>query len=488
MARGIRALAVAVFAAASVTAPNAEAATGIQWRDCEQGLQCATFDVPADWRKPGGPKVPLDLVRARAKDPGRRVGSLLANFGSGNTTSFPLSGMPPVKSMLDQLTERLDVVMFDPRGLGRPPGNAFVKCDAVPPPVNGLVRAENEAQWNAHAEANAKYDASCRKAAGPAFEGLTSWQVAHDIDALRAALGDEKLRYFGNSYGTAYGQAYIDLFPQRVDRMYLDGVADHTQPQLETWLRNYAVAQEKHWDHLDSWCAERAGCMVKGAKPSQVWDELIARAPLPAPGAGPGLTVTVKDLYAGALIGLAPPVWPRLTRALAEARAGDAGRFLTDLKNAPIEGFGSVQAEILCHDFLPKVPSYQEFLGIEKRLQAVAPRFGWIEGRFEVGRCLGIPGQPSYPPKPLRPVKLAPVLVGIGELDNNTNNIGAAAVAAQLPGSRTLWHGDGHAAYLHGNTCLRTHVNRYLTEGALPPVGQRCAGELIKQIPDRPAG
>ncbi|WP_253768835.1 alpha/beta hydrolase [Goodfellowiella coeruleoviolacea] len=50
-----------------------------------------------------------------------------------------------------------------------------------------------------------------------------------------------------------------------------------------------------------------------------------------------------------------------------------------------------------------------------------------------------------------------------------------------------LRHGDGHAAYLLGNTCLADHVNRYLTEGTPPPTGLRCPGELLDRIPDRPA-
>ncbi|WP_414944435.1 alpha/beta fold hydrolase [Amycolatopsis sp. cmx-11-32] len=195
--------------------------------------------VPVDWTDRTGPATVVDVVRVAAKDPARRSGTVVANLGAGNSTAAitgPRSA--PIQSWLDQLTKRLDVVVFDPRGLGRDAGR--IECPRSPASILGLVRGQDEATWRAHAKENAAYDAGCRQAAGPAFAGLNSWQMAHDLDALRAALGEEKLRYFGNSYGTTYGQAYAELFGARLERLYLDGVADHTQARLVDWLSDHA--------------------------------------------------------------------------------------------------------------------------------------------------------------------------------------------------------------------------------------------------------
>jgi pimeloyl-ACP methyl ester carboxylesterase len=43
------------------------------------------------------------------------------------------------------------------------------------------------------------------------------------MDALRKALGERQIRYFGLSYGTILGSVYASLFPQRVGAMVLDG-------------------------------------------------------------------------------------------------------------------------------------------------------------------------------------------------------------------------------------------------------------------------
>lgn len=477
--------AVCTVAAVGLPVPDAGAPAPppIAWTDCGDGAQCATFTVPVDWRQPGGPTMQLNLGRLPAKDPAHRVGSVVVNWGSGVSTSTLHPRMP----VNDALAASFDVVIMDIRGLGSAANGTLVPCAGPQPPVDGLIKAVDEAGWQAHAAANAAYDAGCRQAAGPLYDGLTSWQAAHDLDALRAALGEPKLRYVGNSYGTTFGQAYAELFPQRVERMYLDGVADHTQPRLEDWLVNYAKTQEQQLMRFRDWCRERTGCWLHDTDVVQVWDELVARAtaqPLPAPSAG--RTVSVQELFSGAWFGMAPPVWPRLAEAMAKALDGDAGMFLALSPGHQPEGKGYLLGPTLCHDFMPRTPTYQEFRGIETKLKEVAPRFGWIEGRMELGKCVGMSGPPAYPPHPLRAPGLPPVLVAIGELDNNTANLGAAHVAAQLPGARALWHGDGHAAFvLHGNTCLNGHVLRYLVDGTLPAEGERCPGEMITKVPDR---
>lgn len=492
---GWPALAVSALTLLATTTPTAQAQAAppqLSWTNCGQGAQCATLRVPADWRRPHGATTTVDVARIPARDPARRTGTLIGNLGSGNSTGIALQVPPIIEPAIRKLTERLDLVLIDPRALGRTPGSTRFDCAATPGPYNGLVVAKNEADWQAHAAAGAKYLDSCRQQMGELFGGLNSWQATHDLEALRIALGEQRLRYFGNSYGTVIGQTYAALFPDRVQRMYLDGVADHTQRRLEDWLRNYALAQERHFGHFRDWCAQRQGCYLHGQDALAVWDELVARAtraPLPAPSLGPGKTVDLHHLYAGALVGVRPPTFPVLAKAMALARDGDAGMFLTDLTydgDLNANPGKSAHSLTLCNDFIPDPPGYQEFTAIERRLKQLAPRFGWLEGRFEVARCLGISGGAAFPPQPLRIRELAPVLVGIGELDNNTNNIGAAHVATQLPGARTLWHGDGHAAFLLGNTCLREHVAGYLTDGLLPPPGARCPGELMAKVPDRP--
>ena len=53
--------------------------------------------------------------------------------------------------------------------------------------------------------------------------------AARDMDLMRQVLGDDKLHYFGISYGTELGGVYAHLFPKKVGRAVFDGVVDPTQ-------------------------------------------------------------------------------------------------------------------------------------------------------------------------------------------------------------------------------------------------------------------
>lgn len=490
IAAGVAAAVALPLAAIAVAAPLTGTRPALLvWKDCGDGLRCADLVVPADWADPSGPTTSVHVAKLPARDPARSRGPLVVNFGGPGTSTAMLrpSGdpdyPPELPSLLRELTATFDVVAVDPRGLAEPASGRAVSCSEPGPSPFDLVTARERRDWEAHAARTAAHYASCRKAAKAAWYGLTSWQVAHDLDALRAALGQRTLRYAGNSYGTVHGQAYLELFPRRVGRMYFDGTADHTHADLEPWLVNYARTQERHLTRFRDWCAARRDCALHGEDAGRVWDELVARArrgPLPASG---GRTVTEGRLLAGALQGMNPARWPEFATALRKARDGNAAGFLTEL--APDAGHSSVTDVMLCNDFMPRPPGYERFQAIEARLRQVAPRFGWIEGRYELGRCWGRPTGaevPSWAPHPLRvPPGVPPVLFAIGDLDNNTNHLGQAHVAAQVPSARVLRHGDGHASWA-GNSCLRRHVNAYLATGALPPPGTHCPAERIHRV------
>ena len=56
-------------------------------------------------------------------------------------------------------------------------------------------------------------------------EFFAKWR-RHDV--ARAVLGQDEMRWFGFSYGTQLGATYADLFPEKVDKMVLDGAVDVT--------------------------------------------------------------------------------------------------------------------------------------------------------------------------------------------------------------------------------------------------------------------
>ncbi|MER7500216.1 alpha/beta hydrolase [Nonomuraea pusilla] len=490
----------------------------LDWRDCGDGLRCASLRVPVDWGRPGGAATSVDVALLPAQDPSRRLGHIIVTLGYGSTVAA-VRARPDTVS---ELARWFDVVLAEPRGAG-------VRC-ATPQPDPGRLEVAGRRGWRAFARGNAAYDRSCRRAAGAAYAGLTSWQAAHDLDALRTALGESRLTYLGDSAGAVAGQAYLELFPGRVGRMYLEGVADHTEPGLEARLLARARAAEAMVRDFRSWCAALPVCPLRRRDALTAFDDLVRRAPLRA---GEDRVLTAAQVASAVRNGLDQGRRTELAQAMDAALHGDATALAALLRPAPastaapaspaaaappdvaaspaappgsvgpvpsVEKAGLATGVAYCRDFPTGVTGYREYRQIEARLRAAAPRVGWLSGRREIARCLGIapgpawlPHQPQQRSQPQQPRqrqadgaarRAGRVLVGAGRSDEVTPASGAARVAAAFPGAVLLRHGDGHGAYLEQGvrklraSCLRSHVHDYLVNGRLPRPGTTCGGEL----------
>ena len=69
---------------------------------------------------------------------------------------------------------------------------------------------------------------TCIDRTGPLLAQVGAADSALDLEAVRVALGVERLDYLGYSYGTALGAVYAMAHPDRVGRFVLDGAIDPT--------------------------------------------------------------------------------------------------------------------------------------------------------------------------------------------------------------------------------------------------------------------
>ena len=229
--RSLSLLPLIVVAAAFGPASGASAqAAQISWATCPKEaypdpdladelypeLQCGTFKVPYDYSRPNGKKFTLALRKLPAS--GKKIGTLFANPGGPGAPGrdvwkFPAESAP--------LRESFDLVGFDPRGIGetRP---AF-DCEEVqvgPPNVANIPWVQvTEAMTVGIARANR----ACQRKSADFIAHVGTNNVVRDLDAMRAAVGDAKLNFWGMSYGTRIGFTYAYRYPQRVRAMILDG-------------------------------------------------------------------------------------------------------------------------------------------------------------------------------------------------------------------------------------------------------------------------
>jgi pimeloyl-ACP methyl ester carboxylesterase len=185
-------------------------------------LECAEVQAPLDWSDPATTPIRLAVFRIRTADVERRLGSVFLNYGGPGASGIEGLGGSYEDFAVDEryrnLSDYYDLVSWDPRGVGR---SSRIVCEVFTAEVGGDVseqRALFAAAYRAHAE-------SClaRSEDGVA-EFADTLSSARDLNLLRALLGEDKLNYIGMSWGSMLGGAMAALFPDRLNRVVLDGV------------------------------------------------------------------------------------------------------------------------------------------------------------------------------------------------------------------------------------------------------------------------
>ena len=467
------------IATASVTGKDVTDAVGrrgVTWRPCreEPGVECATLKVPVDWSKPNGPAIGLALARRRAKDPSARIGSLLTNPGGPGNSG--VDGVLRPSGFSEEIQKRFDIVGYDPRGVAR---SGSVTCTAsvynrMPNPV--MTGQADFDQWLAFGRT---LRADCRKRTGPLYDHLDSVNVARDMDAIRAALGETKLTSYGVSYGTLAQQMYAELFPHRIRAMVLDGNMDHSL-NVKAFQVSEAAAVQDGFDEFAAWCERSADCVLNGRDIRALWQRLIAKAEqgrLVWPGGDD--KVSAHNLRWLAVIMNEAPNWHLEARVLL---ALDGGPVPDDMPgppgNGPVNGrWAELPTAILCQDFDLGLRDYEEYAAIMRAADAVAPDVRYNPMPMgDMPICQGHPV--TNPQHRLRYTGSAPLLVATSRHDPDTPYQWSASVARQLGPKAALltYEGWGHGVY--GMTeCTTKAMDAYLIALTVPGRDARCPAE-----------
>jgi pimeloyl-ACP methyl ester carboxylesterase len=224
---GCKATSVAAEASAAATASSS-----ITWGACpappagtklDPRQTCGTLKVPLDYRHPDGKQITVAVSRIPAADPAKRRGILLLNPGGPGAEGLDLPSTFGQTASKPVLTD-YDLIGFDPRGVGHSsPVTCGLTAAEVTPPYPYPAPDGSIAQNVASARSAA---ASCAAKSGSVLPFITTANTARDMDRIRQALDEQKLSYYGTSYGTYLGAVYASLFPQHTDRIVLDSALD----------------------------------------------------------------------------------------------------------------------------------------------------------------------------------------------------------------------------------------------------------------------
>jgi pimeloyl-ACP methyl ester carboxylesterase len=497
-------LAVAVSVLVVATAPAAATTPDplapyltqqVAWGSCPfkgDKAQCARITVPRDWAAPAAGK-DLKVAISRAAATGERRGAILVNpggpGGQGTSLAGALAGLEPA------VNEHFDFVGMDPRGTGQEGGDdqgfvCRVPTGRIPAGDDLDARDRSAASIALHQRTPRAVAEACQSDALAPF--VTTWQTAHDMDLIRALLGDGKLNYLGYSYGTWLGAKYASLFPDHAGRVVLDSSVDF-EGRLQAAFEAFPKIDQRQFDGVYApWLARRFPDQLgkTAAEVKKNWERV--RVYFRDQGLSPDVfdhifvgNGSTKQWLVGALIltkglaaldGTSPPLPADLDRVARTAFGRPAAR-LTAADVAPPEpdyaDVGGTRLAVACGDQPARAATWYKLLSDLQGPQY--PLFGWAYGLGEP--CGYWSDLPRHPLPTLPPDAAKNVLVVQGEFDPQTGyeQAEAAARAAGIP-MVSVADSPFHGQYaVSGNSCVDKLVSGYFL-GAARPAATICPG------------
>jgi pimeloyl-ACP methyl ester carboxylesterase len=426
------------------------------------------------------------------------------------------------------LLDRFDIVGFDPRGIA---SSTNVKCFKTVKDQTAVLSKMNvafpwgKAEEKSYVEGAKQFGKACSTTGKPLSGSMSTAEVVRDMDVLRRAVGDKKLSYLGFSYGTAIGQYYANMFPDRFRAIVVDGVLDPehwvgtkktaTQEQDER-LRSadgaYRALQEilKRCDKAgEKYCAFAAGNPVANF---DLIAQKLRQKPLVVTDEFGTFTITYAD-FVGAILGDlydvgagdwvtqdSQFVYTLLTQPSTSAKA-------TTARKALMKRIRAARAKAPARDF-PYDNGFEAFAGVDctdalhpadagswpalmAKADKRAPYFGRAWG-WATAQCARntwtVRDEDAYT-GPWTRKTAAPVLIVGTKWDPATNYDDAVSAAKRLPNSRLLSNTNwGHTSY-GTSDCATGAIDAYLLKVTLPAKGTLCQGAyqpFLEPLPDDP--
>jgi pimeloyl-ACP methyl ester carboxylesterase len=220
---------------------------------------CGRLAVPENPAESAGRRIDLAVAVVPAVAMNAKPDPLfLIAGGPGQGT---IEGYTAHLAAFARILRERDIVLVDQRGTG---GSNRLDC---PMDEDEIVTGELSP---AALEALAR---TCLAKLPPGVAFYTTSIAVRDLDAVRAALGYERINLFAGSYGTRVAQHYLRRYPARVRSVVLDGVVPpggHLVPRI-------AIESERALDRLFARCASNAECERRFPKLADQFAQVDAR-------------------------------------------------------------------------------------------------------------------------------------------------------------------------------------------------------------------
>ena len=455
----------------------------IEWKPCDGStsteVECGNIEVPFDYADPEQGSFVLYVKKHNAANPAERIGSMMVNPGGPGFGGSSLADDAEYYFSQD-LIDHFDIIAWDPRGTGESTQavdcvNTFDEYFALDSPP------ETPDEKQALIDASQAFNDKCGENSGTILPYISTKASAQDINSLRLALGEEKISYFGFSYGSELGTTWATMFPETVRAIVVDGAVDPNASSTEEGM-NQAKGFEGQLSTFLKQCSAKSTCEFhNGGNAEAAFDKLVVdidakplevskeRTPVTQ---GVLFTAVAQAMYSDYY-------WPQLSEALSAAQKGDGKGILQlydDYYQRKEDGTYGNELEaflaISCLDD-PGASSVEDVDSHIEEFIAAAPRLG---GNFAYGYSCA-----------LWPVKQAPKVTITGNGAGPIVVVGTTGDAATpLDSTRKMAKGleqgilivvdaNQHTGY-GANNCVVKAVDDYLIKLTVPANETTCKG------------
>ena len=427
--------------------------------------RCGTLEVPENPDEPAARRIALRVAVLPAENPSARPDPVLVLAGGPGQSITET--YPRIAPAFDRLRRERDIVLVDQRGTG---GSGLLSCPQIGRADRDVELLPTEAGQEA---------AECARSLRADLTRHGTGDYVRDLDAVRAALGYERVNLVGFSYGTRAALAYARTHPERARTLVLDGVV----PFQMIIGNDFDIDSERALAWLFTRCAGEPACRERYPDLEDGFRELVRRLDRkpekvrtrhPVTGEPIDLTVdgdsvrqvTLAFLYQAETSALLPPL-------IRQALQGDLGPLAAQgiLAVSDIQAGMSrpLQLAVLCSE---DVPLYAD-------PAPGAPSTFLGNGARDAFRslCAGWPRAPVDPAFHQAPRMETPALLLSGEADPVTPPRWADQAAVALPAShRITVPGQGHGVLVRG--CIPRIVAEFVKRGSADGLDVSCLDRL----------
>ncbi|MBA6252381.1 alpha/beta fold hydrolase [Colwellia sp. MB3u-55] len=204
-------------------------------------VQCGTLQVPENYSLPKGEKITINFAVLPAIDSSQNKKPLMFLAGGPGQASVELAAH--IFSTFGEIKKSHDIILVDQRGTGK---SHPLSCD------------ENEV-INAYEIIPEDFSPQEIKDCIAQFKGdlsqYNSENAIRDFDAVRVALGHEKINIYGGSYGTRAALVYMRLFPDALNSVVLDSVGP-----IEVPIGTFGQSSARSFNLLLENCQQDESC------------------------------------------------------------------------------------------------------------------------------------------------------------------------------------------------------------------------------------